>query len=76
MLKAVINYKSKKIAFLTFKIVEQSIKSACLKVHVQKLMPVKPNTINEIRTRLTKSKVFRGEMNGKLLQKRANKNKD
>jgi len=40
MTKAVMKAKNKKIAFLTFKIVEETIKRVCLKVEIEKLMPV------------------------------------
>ena len=40
MTKAVMQAKNKKIAFLTFKIVEETIKRVCLKVEIDKLMPV------------------------------------
>ena len=40
MAKAVIKPVNKKVAFLTFKIVEETIKRVCLKNDIEKLMPV------------------------------------
>ena len=40
MAEAVMKAENKKIAFLTFKIVEESIKRACLKVQTELLMPL------------------------------------
>ena len=34
------NPVNKKIAFLTFKIVEETIKRVCLRVQMEKLMPI------------------------------------
>ena len=45
MAKAIIKPVNKKIAFLTFKIVEETIKRACLKVQIEKLMPVTQDTL-------------------------------
>ena len=50
--KSVMEAKNKKIAFLTFKIVEETIKRVCLKVEIEKLMPVQPSTIKTIKKSL------------------------
>ena len=49
MAKAIINPVNKKIAFLTFKIVEETIKRACLKVQIEKLMPVAQITLRSLK---------------------------
>jgi len=51
------NPVNKKIAFLTFKIVEETIKRVCLKVQIEKLMPVGPETLRTIRKALNESNV-------------------
>ena len=45
MARAIMNPVNKKIAFLTFKIVEETIKRVCLKVEIDKLLPVYPDTV-------------------------------
>ena len=42
MAKAVMKPVNKKVAFLTFKIVEETVKRVCLKNDIDKLMPVMP----------------------------------
>ena len=46
MVKAVMNPVNKKVAFLTFKIVEETVKRMVLKAQTEKLMPFKPLTIH------------------------------
>ena len=55
MVKAVMNPRNKKVAFLTFKIVEETIKRMVLKAQTEKLMPFKPLTITLIKTALVPS---------------------
>lgn len=43
---------NKKIAFLTFKIVEETIKRVCLKVEIEQLMAVHPDTIRSLKKAL------------------------
>ena len=45
MSKAIQNPINKKVAFLTFKIVEETVKRVCLKSEVDRLTPVHPETI-------------------------------
>lgn len=52
MAKAIMNPVNKKIAFLTFKIVEETIKRVCLKVEIEQLMPVLPDTIRLLKKAL------------------------
>ena len=52
MAKAVMNPVNKKVAFLTFKIVEETIKRVCLKNDIEKLMPVMPECIQSMRKSL------------------------
>ena len=52
MAKAVMNPVNKKVAFLTFKIVEETIKRVCLKNDIEKLMPVVPECIQSMRKSL------------------------
>lgn len=49
MTKTVMNPTNKKISFLTFKIVEETIKRACLRVQIEDYMPVEQETINEMK---------------------------
>ena len=44
MCNAVLDPVNKKVAFLTFKIVEETVKRACLKHQVERLMPINPIT--------------------------------
>ena len=52
MTKAVMNPINKKVAFLTFKIVEETVKRIVLKVQTERLMPFKPLSITLIKTAL------------------------
>ena len=52
MVKAVMNPVNKKVAFLAFKIVEETIKRMVLKAQTEKLMPFKPLTITLCKTAL------------------------
>ena len=52
MVKAVMNPVNKKVAFLTFKIVEETVKRMVLKAQTEKLMPFKPLTITLVKTAL------------------------
>ena len=67
MTKAVMQAKNKKIAFLTFKIVEETIKRVCLKVEIDKLMPVMPDTLRVVKRALQESKMFNGIDQGALV---------
>jgi len=67
MTKAVMKAKNKKIAFLTFKIVEETIKRVSLKVEIDKLIPVKPDTLKSIKKVLHDSSVFKGIDRGSLI---------
>ena len=49
MTKTVMNPTNKKISFLTFKIVEETIKRACLRVQIENYMPVEQETLNEMK---------------------------
>ena len=49
MVKAVMQASNKKIAFLTFKIVEETIKRVCLKTEIARLMPVQSETVKMIK---------------------------
>ena len=55
MSKAIMTPVNKKIAFLTFKIVEETVKRACLKVQVEKLMPVQPDTLRSLKKSMNES---------------------
>lgn len=59
MAKAVMKPVNKKIAFLTFKIVEETVKRVCLKVQVEKLMPVVPETMKSLKKMLGLSTAHR-----------------
>ena len=52
MVKAVMNPVNKKVALLTFKIVEETVKRMVLKAQTEKLMPFKPLTITLVKTAL------------------------
>ena len=52
MCKAVMNPVNKKVAFLTFKIVEETIKRVCLKNEIEKLMPVMTECITSMKKSL------------------------
>ena len=52
MVKAVMNPVNQKVAFLTFKIVEETVKRIVLKVQTEKLMPFKLLTIALVKTAL------------------------
>ena len=49
------NPVNKKVAFLTFKIVEETVKRVCLKVEIEKLMPVLPECITKMKKSLNES---------------------
>lgn len=55
MVKAIMNPINKKVAFLTFKIVEETVKRICLKVEIDKLMPVMPECIASMKKSLAES---------------------
>lgn len=57
MAKAVMNPENRKIAFLTFKIVEETIKRACLKVQIENLMPVDSDSLRLIKKALNDSTI-------------------
>jgi len=61
------NVENKKIAFLTFTIVEESIKRACLKVETDKLMPVNSDTLKNIKKALNDSRAFKHMNKGQLV---------
>ena len=46
MAKSIINPTNKKISFLTFKIVEEAIKKACLRVQMDSYMFIEQNTVS------------------------------
>ena len=52
MATAVMNPVNKKVAFLTFKIVEETIKRVCLKNDIEELMPVLPECIASMKKSL------------------------
>ena len=52
MAKAIMNPVNKKVAFLTFKIVEETIKRVCLKNDIEELMPVLPECISSMKKSL------------------------
>lgn len=52
MARAIMKPVNKKIAFLTFKIVEETIKRVCLKVEIEQLMAVHPDTIRSLKKAL------------------------
>ena len=49
MTKTVMNPTNKKISFLTFKIVEETIKRACLRVQIEDYMPLEQETVTEMK---------------------------
>ena len=49
MSKAIQNPVNKKVAFLTFKIVEETVKRVCLKSEIDRLTPVGPDTIATVK---------------------------
>ena len=55
MTKAVMNPVNKKVAFLTFKIVEETIKRVCLKNDIEELMPVLPECIASMKKSLSQA---------------------
>lgn len=57
MSKAIMNPVNKKVAFLTFKIVEETIKRICLKVEIEKLMPVMPECTAAMKKSLGEAKI-------------------
>jgi len=65
MSKAVMKPVNKKIAFLTFKIVEETIKRVFLKIQIEKLMPVKPDTLHYIKKALEGSSLQKIEKQSK-----------
>lgn len=67
------NVQNKKIAFLTFKIVEETIKRVCLKVQTDKLMPVQGETLRRIKNALQNSSAFRHLNSGQLVLPRPEK---
>ena len=52
MVRAVMNPENKKVAFLTFKVAEETIKRVCLKAQVEKLMPVSRASIKAVKKAL------------------------
>ena len=52
MAQAIMNPVNKKIAFLTFKIVEETIKRVCLRVQMEKLMPIDTESVRAIKRSL------------------------
>ena len=52
MVRAVMNPENKKVAFLTFKVAEETIKRVCLKAQVEKLMPVSRGSIKAVKKAL------------------------
>lgn len=67
MSKAVMNPVNKKVAFLTFKIVEETVKRVCLKNEIDKLMPVLPECIASIKKSLNISNVNVEKIKSSLL---------
>ncbi len=67
MSKAVLKPANKKIAFLTFKIVEETVKRVCLKCQVDKLLPVLPETLRTIRKTLNQSVAHNTKMQSKMM---------
>mmetsp|Transcript_2890 Transcript_2890/g.3892 ORF Transcript_2890/g.3892 Transcript_2890/m.3892 type:complete len:105 (+) Transcript_2890:643-957(+) len=67
MTKSVMHANNKKIAFLTFKIVEETIKRVCLKNEIAKLMPVQITTVRTIKKQLMESTVFQMVDRGSLI---------
>ena len=61
MSHAVMNYHNKRIAFLTFKIVEETIKRAVLRATIEKLMPVNNLAILAISKAMDESTVIFSE---------------
>lgn len=57
MVKAVMNPENRKIAFLTFKIVEETIKRACLKEQIENLMPIDSDSLRRIKRALNDSTI-------------------
>ena len=49
MTKTIMNPGNKKISFLTFKIVEETIKRACLRVQMDDYMPIEQDTVSEMK---------------------------
>ena len=70
MTKAVMKPQNQKIAFLTFKIVEETIKRASLKVQLKKLMPVQEDTLKTLKKYLLDSKSFKAVKKGSLVVKK------
>ena len=52
MVRAVMNPENKKVAFLTFKVAEETIKRVCLKAQVEKLMPVSLGSLKVVKRAL------------------------
>ena len=57
MVRAVMNPENKKVAFLTFKVAEETIKRVCLKAEVEKLMPVSRGSIKAVRKALAEPRL-------------------
>ena len=55
MTQAVMAPSNRKIAFLTFKIVEETIKRACLKVQIESLMPVDADSLRKVKKTLNET---------------------
>ena len=67
MARAVMNPVNKKVAFLTFKIVEETVKRVCLKNEIDKLMPVLPECINSIKKSLNIQTVTTDKLKSALI---------
>ena len=63
MATAVMNPVNKKVAFLTFKIVEETIKRVCLKNDIEELMPVLPECIASMKKSLGTGSASIGQPN-------------
>ena len=55
MSRAIMTPVNKKVAFLTFKIVEETVKRACLKGQIEKFMPMQSETLRNIKRTINES---------------------
>ena len=69
MANAVMNPVNKKVAFLTFKIVEETIKRVCLKNDIEELMPVLPECIASMKKSLGAGSASVGQPNQSVNEK-------
>ena len=56
MTKTILHPVNKKISFLTFKIVEETIKRACLRVQMDAYVPIEADTVNEMKKLLAEGR--------------------